>query len=113
MCRCTPEVRTPFCGKPGCEWPASNVVPLAKKERHLTGICRCINCTHEWVGVIPEGDDLNMWLECPSCGCHKGRMKGRMEVQAPHWHCNCGNDLFHVTPDWIYCPNCGREQEFP
>lgn len=22
MCRCTPEMRTPFCGKPGCEWPA-------------------------------------------------------------------------------------------
>jgi hypothetical protein len=21
MCRCTPNVRTPFCGKPGCEWP--------------------------------------------------------------------------------------------
>ena len=21
MCRCTPEIRTPFCGKPGCEWP--------------------------------------------------------------------------------------------
>lgn len=23
MCKCTPEVRTPFCGKRGCEWPAS------------------------------------------------------------------------------------------
>lgn len=21
MCKCTPEMRTPFCGKPGCEWP--------------------------------------------------------------------------------------------
>lgn len=21
MCRCTPNMRTPFCGKPGCEWP--------------------------------------------------------------------------------------------
>lgn len=21
MCRCTPNIRTPFCGKPGCEWP--------------------------------------------------------------------------------------------
>ena len=21
MCRCTPEIKTPFCGKPGCEWP--------------------------------------------------------------------------------------------
>lgn len=21
MCRCTPAIRTPFCGKPGCQWP--------------------------------------------------------------------------------------------
>ncbi len=21
MCKCTPMMRTPFCGKPGCEWP--------------------------------------------------------------------------------------------
>lgn len=22
MCKCTPNIKTPFCGKPGCEWPA-------------------------------------------------------------------------------------------
>ena len=33
MCKCTPDVRTPFCGKPGCEWPED--VPLA--------------CRGEWV----------------------------------------------------------------
>lgn len=21
MCQCTPEIKTPFCGRPGCEWP--------------------------------------------------------------------------------------------
>lgn len=21
MCRCTPTIRSPFCGRPGCEWP--------------------------------------------------------------------------------------------
>ena len=21
MCKCTPSKRTPYCGKPGCEWP--------------------------------------------------------------------------------------------
>lgn len=21
MCKCRPNVRTPFCGRPGCEWP--------------------------------------------------------------------------------------------
>lgn len=23
MCKCTPGIRTPFCGQPGCEWPNS------------------------------------------------------------------------------------------
>lgn len=22
MCKCTPSIRTPFCGKLGCQWPA-------------------------------------------------------------------------------------------
>lgn len=22
MCKCNPHIRTPFCGSPGCEWPA-------------------------------------------------------------------------------------------
>lgn len=21
MCKCTPQLNTPFCGKPGCQWP--------------------------------------------------------------------------------------------
>jgi hypothetical protein len=29
------------------------------------------------------------------------------------WQCGCGNMLFQVTPDIIYCPNCGKEQVFP
>ena len=28
MCKCTPNMRTPFCGKPGCEWPDQKVVEL-------------------------------------------------------------------------------------
>lgn len=23
MCKCTPSMRTPFCGRPGCEWPGT------------------------------------------------------------------------------------------
>jgi hypothetical protein len=25
MCQCAPEIRTPFCGKPGCQWPEAEV----------------------------------------------------------------------------------------
>lgn len=21
MCKCNPQIKTPYCGKPGCEWP--------------------------------------------------------------------------------------------
>lgn len=31
MCRCTPEIRTPFCGKPDCQWPEPT--PQQQKER--------------------------------------------------------------------------------
>lgn len=30
MCKCTPEIRTPFCGKPGCEWPKKRNAQLDK-----------------------------------------------------------------------------------
>lgn len=38
MCKCTPEIRTPYCGAVGCEWPkddgvkATNLVKLEAKS---------------------------------------------------------------------------------
>ena len=31
MCKCTPEIRTPFCGKIGCEWPKPEERPQTPK----------------------------------------------------------------------------------
>lgn len=28
MCKCTPEIRTPFCGKSGCEMPKQKSEPI-------------------------------------------------------------------------------------
>lgn len=28
MCKCTPGIKAPFCGKPGCEWPAQKDADL-------------------------------------------------------------------------------------
>lgn len=28
MCKCTPGVRTPFCGAKGCEWPPQRIAML-------------------------------------------------------------------------------------
>lgn len=32
MCKCTPHVRTPFCGRPGCEWPPPIPPTYSKHE---------------------------------------------------------------------------------
>ncbi len=32
MCICRPEVRTPFCGRPGCEWPAQVAGELPREK---------------------------------------------------------------------------------
>jgi len=29
MCKCTPAIKTPFCGQPGCEWPDQKVGEFA------------------------------------------------------------------------------------
>jgi len=34
MCMCDPSIRTPYCGKPGCEWPTTKetaYIPLDNK----------------------------------------------------------------------------------
>ena len=33
MCKCNPNIRTPFCGKPDCEWPT--LIPQIEYERRL------------------------------------------------------------------------------
>jgi hypothetical protein len=37
MCKCTPGKRTPFCGKPGCEWPNAKPVGARRADtmRHV------------------------------------------------------------------------------
>lgn len=75
-----------------------------KRGPHVAGPCKCLECGHEWEAVRPLGDCW--WLECPSCGLEKGRPIGPYLRDAPHWLCNCGNDLFHITPNGAYCPHC-------
>lgn len=32
MCKCTPEIKTPFCGKGDCVWPETNMKTLISFE---------------------------------------------------------------------------------
>lgn len=85
-----------------------DVVDLAEHRPHSSGEATCLACKHEWVAVAPSGV---VWMECPACGLMRGRYKfHHCHVDKKHWTCNCGNDLFSLTPDFIYCPNCGARQ---
>lgn len=35
MCQCTPEIRTPFCGKPGCRMPAQSTAAVLRKREDI------------------------------------------------------------------------------
>jgi hypothetical protein len=90
------------------------VIDLAKHKEenspHLRGRVRCIGCKHEWEAVAPVGTTL---LECPECDAHKGLWMGViMPPERQIWTCNCGGELFYITPDGTFCPNCGVYQNF-
>lgn len=85
-----------------------SVVQLSDHRPHLSGEAICIDCGFKWIAVAPVGTD---WLECPECGLMRSRMKYPViRGDTAHWTCKCGNDLFYITPDFTYCPNCGGVQ---
>lgn len=62
MCKCTPSLRTMFCGKPGCEMPVQNAIdPTPARlmaiadeiaELQASGDLKAIAC----VLILPNGD---------------------------------------------------------
>jgi Zn finger protein HypA/HybF involved in hydrogenase expression len=78
-----------------------------EESPHLSGEAHCLICKKEWIAVCPIG---TIWLECPDCHSMKGLMKYPVQREEPEWICNCGNDLFKITQDGFYCPNCGDWQ---
>lgn len=78
---------------------------------HGSGEAFCLACDHRWIAVSPVGETV---FQCPSCKAHKGHWKfefmpadGQLVRQ-----CNCGNQLFYLTPDGHLCANCGIYQRY-
>ncbi len=89
----------------------SNIIDFQTREQrspHSSGKARCLACAHVWIAVSPIG---TIWMECPACKLMKGRYVFEHQWDRPHWTCNCGCDLFSVTPEGFYCPNCGEWQK--
>lgn len=87
----------------------SNVIQFPQREEpHLSGMASCMACQHRWVAVAPVG---TVFMECPECSRMFGHMVAPVERDGDHWTCDCGNDLFRVSRDGMYCPRCGEMQK--
>lgn len=74
MCKCTPEIRTPFCGKLNCEWPKP------EGTRTVTSP----NLPEESaVADLSKSVDLPQWVT-KEAEKYSGR-HGRSKEDAPHW----------------------------
>lgn len=70
-----------------------------------------MQCNHTWAAVVPVG---SIELECPECKTMKGRFTFPFSPPTSHvWECACKNQLFNVSHEGIFCPNCGVYQSFP
>lgn len=70
---------------------------------HIQGPCRCGACQHEWEGAAPVGV---VHTECPNCHRFWGVFKNAIEPDQA-WRCNCGEQLFWLTPTGAMCRRCG------
>ena len=82
------------------------VIELRRKDPHGQGEAFCYQCNHTWQAVAPIGTTQ---LECPECHTMKGLWKFPFAPNEGQevWQCNCGNQLFYLTPDGPLCANCG------
>jgi hypothetical protein len=80
MCKCTPEMRTPWCGKPGCEEPAQVAKPLKDKGRSSL-LWRCLKCGAELeVGFEPALRVAAVHAAAAAAACHATDCGGHVDT---------------------------------
>jgi len=77
----------------------------ASRQPHLAASARCMNCGYMFSVVAPVGTVI---FECPHCNMEKGVAEGFVHSGGLHAVCGCGCDLFRVTPEYVYCIQCGQ-----
>lgn len=80
-----------------------------KPSPHIQGPAMCLACKHEYTAVVPVGADVSK-MECPACGAMRATFATHIENSGAHWHCQCGNHLFAITAEGVYCPCCSEWQ---
>ena len=90
----------------------NNVIQLRpKNDPHGSGEAFCLQCGHEWISVAPVG---TVQLECPECHTMKGLFRFPFHFSEGQLvrECNCGNQLFYLSPEGHMCANCGIYQSY-
>lgn len=82
----------------------SDVSDIKELQPHNSGEFLCLVCDYSFISVAPLDE---LWVECPQCLCERATHKFPIDRAGYSWSCDCGNDLFRITPDGNYCPNCG------
>ena len=68
MCKCNPNVRTPYCGKLGCQWPGKEGI---RKEfgGDQKSPMYCPDCGWKLVKAHWELEDGSGWVSGYLCDC--------------------------------------------
>ena len=85
--------------------------PQASLGQWASGEAFCIACDHRWAAVAHTG---TVDLECPNCKSMKGHWAFHFSPGAGQLvrSCDCGNQLFLLTPEGHMCANCGLYQSY-
>lgn len=80
MCKCTPEIRTPWCGKPGCEYPTSTIgIEILEKRVYLKALAESTSTPGAVYKVQYDEDDGGWTCTCPD---HKQRQSNCKHILA-------------------------------
>jgi hypothetical protein len=88
-----------------------DVVHLQRHDGpHAAGEAVCLACQNKWQAGAPF--PVTTFLECPKCSAMKGVYVNYFAPPAETvWTCNCEAQLFFVTNNGVFCPNCGVKQK--
>lgn len=85
------------------------VIDLFSKAPHVAGTAICMKCAHTWTAVAPIG---TIGFECPHCSEFAGEWVLPISyTDEEHWRCECGEEEFSITKNFVYCPRCGKIQK--
>lgn len=79
---------------------------ILENKPHIAGAAKCLDCAYEWVAVSPAG---TVDIECPKCETLRGVYYTPIPPDESEciFTCDCKNDVFFVSPDYISCSKCG------